>query len=79
MHLLTINTVSEESSKFKERKRVKGSLGDDVYPDYIRIPLGKHVHLNVGVFETSVIIYKHVDSIKRSQRDVEASQSRGQQ
>lgn len=40
MHLLTINTVSEESSKFKERKRVKGSLGDDVYPDYIRIPLG---------------------------------------
>lgn len=29
----------------------------------------------MGVFETSVIIYKHVDSIKRSQRDVEASQS----
>ena len=40
MHLLTINTISEESSKFKERKRVKGSLGDDVYPDYIKIPVG---------------------------------------
>lgn len=53
----------------KEESRV---LRDDAYTKCIsQNPFRKHVHLN-GVFETLVIIYKGIDSTKRSQRDVEA-------